>query len=200
MKLISARASRAPRADEHAESRARDLRPALEVDDAERRPEIPVRLRRHREGARRAGTPHLSVVRGTFARRHARVRQVRNDEQAVVPPLLDQIELDALLLDLLRPLAARILDLRRVEPLALGARDLVARRVLLALEALELRQQAPAPCLERGQLLELARHVDAAVGECGSDGFEVLSEVGGIDHVGRVAVSSYNSACDRMTT
>src|SRR5258705_433760 len=79
-------------------------------------------------------------------------------------------------------------------PGRLGGRALVPRRVLLALEAFELWQQAPAPSLERGQLLELARHVDAAVGERGSDGLEVLSEVGGIDHVGRVAVSSYNSA------
>ena len=33
-------------ADQHGEPGARDLRAALEVDDAERRPEIPVRLRR----------------------------------------------------------------------------------------------------------------------------------------------------------
>ena len=107
----------------------------------------------------------------------------------MVPALLDQIELDTFLLDLLRALAARLLDLCRVEPLALGARDLVARRVLLALEAFDLRQQAPAPRLERGQLLELASEVHAPAGERGSDRVEVLSEVGGIDHDRCVTIS-----------
>ncbi len=34
----------------------------------------------------------------------------------------------------------------------------------------------------RGKLLELTRHVDAAVGERGADGVDVVSEIGGIDH------------------
>ena len=108
--------------------------------------------------------------------------KVRHDQQPVVPALLDQVELDAQLLDLVCALTVRLEDLRGIEPLSLRFRDLVARGVLLTLEAFELRQQPPAPRFERGKLLELTRHVDAAVGERGTDGFDVLSEIGGIDH------------------
>ena len=61
------------------------------------------------------------------------------------------------LLDLLRSLPARLLNLRRIEPLPLRARHFVAGGVLLALQSFELGQQPPATRLERGELFELAR-------------------------------------------
>ena len=65
--------AREPRAGaaQHGEPRAGDLGGALEVDDAERRPEIPVRLRLEVERARLAVAPHFDVVRGALADRHA---------------------------------------------------------------------------------------------------------------------------------
>ena len=74
MKLISARASRAP-APISTEKRAPEIRvAALEVEDAERRAELPVRLRLEVERPRLAVPAHFDVVvrAGAFrARWHA---------------------------------------------------------------------------------------------------------------------------------
>ena len=173
-------------ADQHREARARDLGAALEVDDAERRPEVPVRLRREREGARRADAAHVRIVLGALPDRHARVRDVRDDEQRMVPALLEQIQLHSPLLDLPGPLTIRLLNLRRVLASTLRLRDLVGGRVLFALQPFDLGNQPPPARLERGNLLELACQIDAAIGEGGSNRFEVVLEEGGIDHVRRV--------------
>jgi hypothetical protein len=93
MKLMSARASRAP-APSSTEKRAPDiLRRPLEVEDAERGTEVPVRLRLEVERARLAVPPHLHVVAGARALRHAGVRQVRQRQQQVGALGLDRIEL-----------------------------------------------------------------------------------------------------------
>ena len=81
--------------DQHGEPRARDLRAALEVDDAERRTEIPVRLRREVERARRAMSTHFDVVGAALPDRHALVRQIGNRQQPAIASLLDGVELDA---------------------------------------------------------------------------------------------------------
>ena len=59
--------------------------------------------------------------------------------------------------------------------LPLGARDLVAGRVLLALQAFDLRNQPAAMRFRRRQLLELGRHVEAAVGHARLHRFEVVA-------------------------
>ena len=134
---MSARASRAP-APLSTENRAPAiLAAALEVEDAERRAEIPVRLRLEVERARLAVAPDFDVVRGALADRHARVRQIRQRRAAPASRWCSiDVELDAELLDLLRARAVRLLNRRRVVALPLGARDLVARRVLLRASAL----------------------------------------------------------------
>ena len=71
MKLMSARDSRAPAPLSTVKRAPAILRAALEVDDAERRPEIPVRLRRGVEHARLADAAHLDVVRRALADRDA---------------------------------------------------------------------------------------------------------------------------------
>ena len=65
---------------------------AREVEDAEPRPEVPVRLRREREFARRAVAAHLPVVGGALPHRHARMRQVGDVEQRVIAALLERVE------------------------------------------------------------------------------------------------------------
>ena len=82
MKLISARASRAPAPEQDRKARAGNLRRALEIEDAERRAEIPVRLRLEVERARLADAAHFDVVGRARADRHARVRQVRQHHAA----------------------------------------------------------------------------------------------------------------------
>jgi hypothetical protein len=111
------------------------------------------------------------------------MRDVRDDEQSVIASLLEQIELRLQLLDVAGALTIRLLNLGGVLPLALRPRDLVGRGVLFAFQPFELREQPTAARLERCKLLELARHVDAAIDERGSHSFEVVSEKGGIDHV-----------------
>ena len=86
------------------------------------------------------------------------------------------------LLDLLRALPVGLLDLRRIQPLSLRARHLVARRVLLALQALELRQQSPASRLEGCQVFQLGGQVNATVLQSCANGLEIVPEKGGIEH------------------
>src|SRR5580765_3071991 len=118
---------------------ARDIRAALEVDDAERRSEIPVRNRRKIEGAWLTVAPDLHVVGRGLANRHGLVRQVRQDDDGRLALVLDGVQLQPHLLDLLRARPVCLLHGRGVFPLALRPRDLVARRVLLALQPLEFR-------------------------------------------------------------
>jgi len=118
---------------------------------------------------------------------------VRDDEQALVPPLLKKVELRVGLLDLRRTLAVGLLNFRGVLPLSLRFGHLVSRRVLLALQSFELGQEPATTGLERRKLLELARQVDAAIGKCGLDSCDVVSEKGRIDHVCALAFTSYNS-------
>ena len=97
---------------------------------------------------------------------------------------LDVVELNLELPDLL---VARLVggkDPRGVETLALGARDLVAGRVLLPLQSLELGNEALAARLERRELLQLGVRVQAAVAEARPRVFEMIPHVGGVEHDG----------------
>src|SRR4030095_14663165 len=128
------------------------------------------------------------------------MRNVRDDEQSVIASLLEQIEFHPQLLDLCGALTIRLLNLARILSLPLRSRDLVSRGVLFAPQSFQLREQPSATRLERGKLLERARHVDAAIGKCGSDGFEIVSEKGGIDHVrARVHIVQHPVSPKRMS-
>ena len=89
------------------------------------------------------------------------MRQIGNRQQPAIASLLNGVELDAELLDLLRSLAAGLLDLRGVDALPLRTRNFISRGVLFALQSLELREDPPATRFERGQRFKLARQVHA---------------------------------------
>jgi UTP--glucose-1-phosphate uridylyltransferase len=194
-----ARETRA-RADQYRETRAGDLRPAFEIDDAQCRTKIPMRLRRKREVSRRANATNLFVIVCALPGRNTRMRNVRDDEQALIASLLEQIELRFQLFDLTGALTIRLLNFGGVLSLAFRSRDLVGSSVLFAFQPFQLRKQPPAARLERRKLLELARHVDAAIGERGPDSFEVVSEKGGIDHVrARGHIVQHRLPCDTIS-
>src|SRR5581483_2658914 len=122
------------RATQHGEARAREPRGALEIENPERRPKIPVRLRREIKRAGRPAPSYFDVVLRALSNRHAGMRQVREIEQRRIALMFRRIELDAELFDLRRARPVRFLNVRGVEPLTLRTRDFVARRVLLALQ------------------------------------------------------------------
>ena len=144
MKLISARASRAPAPHQHREPRAGDLRAALEVDDAERRAEIPMRLRRERERPaaspwRRTSTLSAALFpTGTLA-----CGRFGNDEQATIPPLLrsTRARRSCSLICCARWRLASWIALMS-SPSRFARADLVAGGVLLALQPLDLAAAA----------------------------------------------------------
>jgi hypothetical protein len=171
------------RTQQHRKPCTGDLRATFEIDDAKSGPEIPMRLRCKRERARRADATNLCIVVSALPHGDTRMRNVGDDEQSLIASLLEQIEFHPKLLDLCGALTIRLLNLARILSLPLRSRDLVGRGVLFASQSFQLREQPSATSLERGKLLELARHIDAAIGKCGSDGFEIVSEKGGIDHV-----------------
>ena len=111
-----------------------------------------------------------------------RMRQIGQRHQNERPLLLDLIELDAQLPNLLRPLPVRLEDAARVLALPLRARDLVAGRVLLALQPFELGNQPAPPILERRQLLELAVDVHPAVLQPAFHVVLVIAYVGRVKH------------------
>jgi len=96
---------------------------------------------------------HFHVVGAALADRNALVRQIGNRQQPAIASLLNGVELDAELLDLLRSLTAGLLDLRGVDALPLRTRNFISRRVLFALQSLELGEDPPATRFERGQLV-----------------------------------------------
>jgi hypothetical protein len=69
--------------------RAGELHRPLEIDDPERWPQIPMRLQTEIELARLAVPPHLDVVGFAVAHGHARVGQVRQDQQRLVALIFD---------------------------------------------------------------------------------------------------------------
>ena len=95
--------------------------------------------------------------------RNARVRQVRQHQERPRPLVLDGVELHPQLLDLLRPRAVGLLNRRGVLALRSGARDLVARRVLLPLQALDLGNEPAPGRFERGELFERLVGIETAV-------------------------------------
>ena len=148
--------------------------------------------------------PHLDVVVRALADRHRGVREVRQREQGGFALMLDRVELDAELLDLLCAAAVRFLNRRRVVPLPLGARDLVARRVLLPLQSLELGNDAAPRRLERGDVLEHLVGIEPAVAQAVADLLDVIANVGRIEHIVVISLNlrrrtRAHAATDRVT-
>jgi hypothetical protein len=110
------------------------------------------------------------------------VRQVGDRHEQRGALLLHLIELDLELTDLLRARLVRGEDRRRILAPPLRARDFVTRGVLVALQPLELRDQAAAAVLERRELLELRIRLQTAMHEAGPDDFHVLTHVRGVEH------------------
>jgi hypothetical protein len=73
-------------------------------------------------------------------------------------------------------------NLRDVEPLPSGARDLVARGVLFTLQTLELGQQAAPVRFKSRKLVQLGRHVKATFLQTSPDSLEIVPEERGIHH------------------
>ena len=170
------------RTAQHGEARAGDLRATLEVDDAECRPQIPVGLRLEVEGARFAHGADDRVVGRRLPHRHRLMRKVGEDEHRALALVLDRVELDAELLDLLRALAVAFLNRAGILTLPLGARDLVARGVLLALEPFELTDETATHTFERRDFVQSLVRVHSAVAETGSDSLQLFTEKCGIEH------------------
>ena len=97
-------------------------------------------------------------------------------------PNRDAIELDLHLLDLLRPLFVGFEDRPRVEPLTLGAGDLVTGGVLIALQPFDLRNEAAAMRFEGGELFQLVRQIDTARRQSCTDGLDVFAYISRIKH------------------
>ena len=145
MKLMSARARRAP-APLSTENRAPAICvAALEVDDARApgpRSQCALGSKSNARGSPWRRTSRLSSA--LFPTGTVGCGRLGSVSSACLALMLDRVELDAELLDLLRARAVRLLDRRRVVTLPLGARDFVAGRVLLPLQRLELRDDPTA--------------------------------------------------------
>ncbi len=183
---------------QHVEARARHLRAALEVDDAERLADLPMRLRREVEGARRPDLAHHHIRVLVGSDRHVRVRQVRNLEHPRFEARLDLGDDDLGGGDLVaepfgrgdRPFAlGRVLD---------GA-DLLRRLPALGFQGLE-RCDGGAPLgVERQERIDLGR-VDPDGREPAFHEVGLLADQSDVEH-GRVVPSASGSrnVADRQT-
>jgi UTP--glucose-1-phosphate uridylyltransferase len=118
------------------------------------------------------------------------VRKIRQQQERAIALLLDRIQLHAELFDLLPARAIGLLHGRGVESLTLRTRDLVARRVLLALQSFELGDDAAPRVFERGNLLERLVGIEPAAAEAGANDVDVISNKCGIEHA--VAIVRYD--------
>src|SRR6202171_5287549 len=75
-----------------------------------------------------------------------------------------------------------LLDVRRVEPLALRPCDFVTRRILLPLKTLELPDEPPAQVFERGDVFEGLVWIDATVSQAGANMVDVIAYEDGVQH------------------
>ena len=100
--------------------------------------------------------------------------------------------LDGELLDLGRSGSIGLLNGRRVEPLALRSRDFVTRRILLALEALDFRNQSAADKLEGCKFFEHLVGINTPVSKAGSDGLHVVANKCRVEHVCEDSVTPMN--------
>ena len=169
MKLISARASRAPGAISTV-NRA----PAIFVPRSKSRmPSAGPRSQcgfGSKSSARGSPTRRISrVVVGALADRHARVRDVGNQQQQVAALVLERLERGVLLLDLLAAGAVGVHQRGDVFAGLLPFRHFRGRRVLIALEVLHLDDEGATAFVERAQRVEQRVGVHAAIDERRAD-------------------------------
>ena len=170
------------RAEQQREAGARDLRRTLEVDDAECRPEVPVRSRGEVERGRIADATDFEVLGRVRANGHRCVRQVRHREQDVRPLLLDRLQLGIELLDALAALAVGFEDPAGVLSKSFQTCDFLPGGVLRPLEAFDVDDERAAALVERGQLGEEAARVEATVLQGCSDAVRVVAQESRVDH------------------
>ena len=179
--------ARQPRAGaaQHGKPRAGDPRTALEIENAQCRTEVPVRLRREVERPRLALPPDLEVVSGGAAVRHRRMREVRQRQDGGGALVFDAVLLHAELLDLRRARLVRFENLRRVFALPFGLRDGIASRVLLPLQPFQLGNHPAPRRLEGDDVLELLIQLaglGAAPPQPGAHLIDVIADVGRVEH------------------
>ena len=119
-----------PEAGVHREPRPRDLGRPLEVEDPQRRAQVPVGPGRELEAARLAHPPHLGVGGGVPPHRHAGVGEVRHHEQKAADRVLHLLLPDLQGLDLVGDSLHLGLQLGCVLLLSAPAGDLLARQAL----------------------------------------------------------------------
>ena len=88
--------------------------------------------------------------------------RIGQNQQPLVPSLLDQFELSAQLLDPLRSLAIRPLEFGRIETLPLRPCHLFTGGILIALQALQFWQEGTTTRFKCPQLLNFGRQIDAS--------------------------------------
>ena len=141
-----------------------------------------MRFRLEVERARLSPRADDDVVGRARADRHAGVRKVRQRFEQHRALALRAVELDLELLDLLVARLARFVEMLSVLALALGARHLIAGRILFALESLDLRNQAAAMRFGSRQLLQFVGNVEAAVRHARLHGLDVVADKVWVKH------------------
>src|SRR5437867_4136957 len=141
-----------------------------------------MRLGREVEDSGLAVPADLHVVGGGGTGRYVCVRQIRKLQQRLFPLMLDRIELEAQLFDLGGPRAAGFLNRGRVLALALRSGNLVARGILLTLEAFHLGNQSAPDGLERRDFLERLVRLQAAPAQAGAHLVNVVPDERRIEH------------------
>ena len=131
------------------EARPGDPGPALEVEDAELGPEVPVRLRLEVEDARRADPPHLDVGRLVLPDGHARVGHVRHDEEEALDRRLHLLEPGVARLDAVGDALHLGLQVGRVLLRLAAPGDLLAGHALAVAQLLHLLDEGAALGVER---------------------------------------------------
>ena len=183
MKLISARSSRAPGAEQHVEPRPGHARRPLEVDDAELDAEVPVRPAASKSNARGSPCRRTSTFSAALAPTgHALVRQVRQPQQHLAPLALQALERGVELLDLVGPPLVGVEQRRGVTPLLLQLCDLLAGLVAIALEVLHGRDQATSFRVHGRELVEQRIGGGPTRAKAFPDDIEAVTNEGGVEH------------------
>ena len=181
-----------PRSAQHGKPCAGDPGGALEIKNAERVTQGPVLLRLEIEPPRRSVPTDFHVVARVCPVRHARVQQVGQRQQRRGALMFDGIPLHRKALDIGRALLARLVKMRRVLTLALGSRNLFAGRILLLVQALELRNDLTPGGFERHDLFERLVRIGAAPAQPLPDLLEVIANIGRVEHVILGAIVRYD--------
>ncbi len=122
------------------------------------------------------------------------MRQVRHRQQHTLSLALERFEIGIELLDALRPLAIGVEQRRGVLAEPLQAGNLLTRRVLRALQRLDLENERPAPVVERREVGQQRLRLQPPVLQAGADQVGMIADKRGIQH----AAILYLTARDRV--